>query len=350
MTSRSDARELCFSLCLWVADMAIERSRWVCASISATLGLSAVLLLAAGPARAADFPLAPQATAVGAVESYVAEPGDTLMDIGRRHDLGFTQLTAVNRGVNPWAPGVGRRISIPNFYLLPDAPHRGIVVNLAEQRLYYFPPGKDLVQTFPIGLGVLGAATPLGTTRIVAKLTAPPWYPPPSIHAERPELPAVIPPGPDNPLGAYAFRLGWPTVLIHGTNKPDGVGRDVSHGCMHLYPEDIESLFHEVPVGTPVRVVDQDVKAAWVGHDLYLEIHPTKEQGDELDIDQTLPPASPPDDLAARMQQAAGGGADRIDWAAVRKVASERTGVPTIVSKPEASDHLVQSEPTAEFQ
>ena len=329
--------------------MTVARSRCFSASISAALGTAAVLLGTA-PGRAADFPLAPQATAIGALESYVAEPGDTLMDIARRNDLGFTQLIAVNRGVDPWAPGAGRRISIPNFYLLPDAPHRGIVVNLAEQRLYYFPPGTDLVQTFPIGLGVLGAATPLGNTRITAKLTAPPWYPPPSIHEERPELPQVIPPGPDDPLGAYAFRLGWPNVLIHGTNKPDGVGRDVSHGCMHLYPEDIEKLFHEVAVGTPVEVVDQDVKAAWIGQDLYLEIHPTKEQGDALDIDQKLIPASPPDDLKARVEQAAGAQADRIDWAAVQKVAAERTGVPTIVSRSAATDRLVQREPRAEFQ
>jgi L,D-transpeptidase ErfK/SrfK len=299
---------------------------------NALSGLLGSLFLIATPAAAAEFPLAAKQTAVGAIETYATHGQDTLMDIGRRYDLGFTQLMAVNRGVNPWVPGNGRRITVPNLYLLPDAPRNGIVINLAEQRLYYFPPGKKVVETFPIGIGVLGASTPIGTTRIVAKQANPAWYPPPSIHAERPELPQVIPAGPDNPLGAYALRLGWPTYLIHGTNKPDGVGRDVSHGCMHLYPEDIERLFGEIPVGMAVRVVNQDVKAGWIDGELFVEVHPTKDQGDELDINNTMAPTAVPADLESRVTTAAGDQAERIDWPTVRQVGLERTGVPTQVT------------------
>ncbi len=132
------------------------------------------------------------------------------------------------------------------------------------------------------------------------------------------------------------MRLGWPTYLLHGTNKPDGVGRDVSHGCMHLYPEDIDKLFHEIPVGTPVRVVNQDVKVAWVGDELFVEVHPTKDQGDELDIDNTMTAAPPPEDLEATVTAAAGDRVDRIDWAKVSQVGRERTGIPTQVTMPGA--------------
>jgi L,D-transpeptidase ErfK/SrfK len=254
------------------------------------------------------------------------------MDLARSHDLGFTQLMAVNRGVNPWMPGIGKRITLPNLYLLPNVPRRGIVIDLEAERLYYFPSGKHIVESFPIGIGVLGKTTPLGTTRVVAKTADPVWFPPPSIHAERPWLPEAIPAGPDNPLGAFALRLGWPNYLIHGTNKPDGVGRNVSHGCIHLYPEDIEGLFREVPVGTEVRVVDDDVRVAWVGGELFVEMHPTKEQSDELDIDGTLTPVAPPVDLEAQVTAAAGDQIQRVDWATVYQVADERTGVPTQVT------------------
>ena len=291
------------------------------------------LLSAASPAVAAEFALASGDTAIGSVTVYDTVAGDTLMDVARSQDLGFTQLMAVNRGVNPWMPGVGRQITLPNFYLLPNAPRRGIVIDLAAERLYYFPPDKStVVESYPIGIGVLGAVTPVGTTRIAAKVENPVWHPPPSIHAERPWLPEEIPAGPDNPLGAYAFRLGWPNYLIHGTNKPDGVGRNVSHGCIHLYPEDIEKLFNEVPVGTEVRVVGDNVRVAWVGGELFVEIHPTKEQGDELDIEGTLTPVRPPPHLKARVVAAAGDQIQRVDWSIVRRVADERTGVPTQVT------------------
>ncbi len=297
-----------------------------------SLGFLFLIVMPFMAPAAAEFPFTARQTAVGAIEIYVTHEQDTLMDVGRRYDLGFTQLMAANRDVNPWMPGSERRITVPNFYLLPDAPHSGIVINLAEQRLYYYPPGKKLVETFPIGVGVQGASTPIGTTRVVAKQANPAWYPPPSIHKERPELPQVIAAGPDNPLGAYALRLGWPSYLIHGTNKPDGVGRNVSHGCMHLYPEDIERLFYEIPLSTEVRVVNQEVKTAWIDDALFLEVHPTKDQGDELDIDNMMIPRASPADLESRVRAAAGKQADRIDWSIVRQVGLERTGIPTLVT------------------
>src|SRR5579863_2014596 len=286
----------------------------------------------AASASAAEFSLTAHDTAIGMVTSYSTKSGDTLMDVARAYDLGFTQLMAVNSGINPWLPGVGTRITIPDFYLLPDVPRRGIVIDLAAERIYYFEPGKSTVQSFPIGIGVLGASTPIGTTRIVAKEANPVWIPPPSIHAERPWLPQEIPAGPDNPLGAYALHLGWPNFLIHGTNKPDGVGRNVSHGCIHLYPEDIDRLFHEVAVGTPVRVVNDSERLAWINGELFLEMHPTKEQADELDVEGTLTPVEPPSDLRARIGEAAGDQIQRVDWSIVDRVAQQRTGVPTQIT------------------
>jgi L,D-transpeptidase ErfK/SrfK len=292
------------------------------------LGLAAtVLLCLAIPARGALSRDAADTVAIGAVGSYVTRADDTLLDVARRFDLGYTQLIAANRGIDPWLPGAGRHVFIPAFYLLPNAPRRGIVVNIAAQRLFYFPPHGGAVETFPIGIGVMAAMTPLGATRVVAKEIAPVWYPPPSIHAERPELPAAVPPGADNPLGAYALRLGWKDYLIHGTNKPDGVGRNVSHGCLHLYPEDIAALFRTVPVGTPVRVIDQPIETGWIGSQLFLAVHPSEALANALQIGRDLP-RQMPSGLIAAVTQAAGDAADRVDWPAVRQAGLDQTGVP----------------------
>jgi len=183
-------------------------------------------------ARATEFALAPDQSVVGAPGVYISKSDDTLLDIARSHDLGYTELMAANRHVDPWLPGNGTRIVLPESHVIPDGPRQGIVIDLLARRLFYFPPDGDRVQTYPIGVSVQGRSTPTGTTRIVRAVAAPTWYPPPSIRMERPELPAVVPPGGDNPLGAFAFYLGWPSYLIHGTNKPYGIGRSVSHGCI----------------------------------------------------------------------------------------------------------------------
>lgn len=295
--------------------------------------LFAVAVAAAAVARAAQFPLAPHADAIGALKSYTTKRSDTLLDVARRFDLGYTQLIAANRNVSAWAPGTGRRIKLPSFYILPYAPHEGIVVNLAEQRLFYYPPGGRTVETFPVGIGLNLNMTPLGTTRVVSKEANPTWYPPQSIRAEEPSLPGAVPPGPNDPLGDFALHLSWPSYLIHGTNLPDGIGRNVSHGCIRLYPEDIATLFHAVPVGTPVRVVNQPVEAGWIGNELYLEVHPNQQQTKTLDIDRSFKP-SPPPELAAFVVAVAGNQLYRVHWSVVRLAGRERTGIPVRITMP----------------
>ncbi len=293
--------------------------------------VSAFALVAAFPASAMEFSLDQGQVAVGATDTATVEGSDTMLDLARQFDDGYADFMAANPGVNPWRPGGGKTIIIPNFFILPDAPRTGIVINLAERRIYYFPPGGKTVETYPAGVGVKADATPLGVTRVVLKEDGPVWRPPPSIRAERPDLPAAIYPGPDDPLGAYALRLGWQNYLIHGTNKPDSVGRNVSHGCLHIYPEDIERLFHEVPVGTQVRAINQPVKAGWIDNRLYVEIHPSKEQADEIDYNQPMTPALPPQ-LTQIVTKAAGDRAPLVDWDAVRAAGLAATGIPMPVT------------------
>jgi L,D-transpeptidase ErfK/SrfK len=313
----------------------------------AVAGLMLASLGRAGPALADAFPLQPGRIAVGQVRDYVIRRGDTLMSIARHFDIGYTELLAANPGFNdPWDPGVGRRLTIPSEFMLPDAPHTGIVINLAERRLYYYPPGSDTVQTYPVGIGVEGRTTPVSTTRVVAKEVDPTWYPPPSIRAERPELPAAIGPGPDDPLGKYALRLGWANYLIHDTNKPDGVGRNVSHGCIHLYPEDIERLFNETEIGTQVRVVDQPVAAAWIGNRLYVEAHPNKEQADQIDMNQAVT-RSEPAGLRETVTAAAGANAGAVDWHKAAAAGMQRTGIPIEVAAPGTPPGTPPSTPIA---
>jgi len=286
------------------------------------------------PTPPPSYTLEPDQKSIGTDAVYTTQPDETLLDVARRYDLGYTQLITANRGIDPWLPGVGHKIEVPTFYLLPDVPRKGIVINLVQQRLYYFPAGSSVVETYPIGVGVQGRATPLGTTKVLQKIAHPVWRPPPSIRKEEPDLPAVVPAGPDNPLGDYAFILGWPGYLIHGTNKPDGVGRNVSHGCIHLYPEDMERLYKEVPIGTPVRVIEEEIAGAWLDGQFYVAAYPTKEQADQLDVNQPVTP-SVPKDLKKRVTKFAGHDVDRIDWTAVDAVVQNRSGLPVVASTPE---------------
>lgn len=314
-------------------------------SISATLILAAFVCSSGAAAR--SYPLEPGQAVIGSIQTYTTRQEDTLLDVARRNDLGYTEVIIANPGVDPWLPGEGTVVTIPAFFLLPDAPRQGIVVNLVKQRLYYFPPGGKSVDTYPVGVGGEGRSTPLGVTRIVNKRTRPTWYPPPSILAEDPELPAAVAPGPNNPMGAYALYLGWPMYTIHGTNKPYGIGRNSSHGCLRLYSEDIVRLFTRVHVGTEVRVINQDAEWAWVGDDLYLAVFPTKEQTEELNIGHQVT-ALPPEGLQDRLIAAAGDRAQRIDWSVVDAVGRERRGTPTriTVSAPDSPNPPDQNPPT----
>lgn len=247
--------------------------------MSRLTGLFVALGLVASAATAADLPLRADSQVVGEHATIIAEHRDTFVALARRYDLGFEELVRANPDVDPWLPGEGTEIVLPTQFVLPNAPREGIVINLPELRLYYFPDGEEgRVITHPISIGRMDWGTPLGRTMIQSKATNPTWYPPQSIRdehaADNRPLPAVVPPGPDNPLGAHALRLGLPGYLIHGTNKPSGVGMRVTHGCIRMFPEDIEALFESVPVGTSVHIVNQPVKLGHDGSALYVEAHP----------------------------------------------------------------------------
>ena len=311
--------------------------RWRLAGLSLLIALPTVSCTGSVDRQGAplsavkEFALAPGQTVIGETRQYVVREGDLFPDIARRLGIGYTALVAANPGVDPWAPGVGRSITIASHHILPKVPQRGIVINLAQWRLFYFPPDSDRVETFPLGLGQIGKATPLGITRVVRKEPHPTWYPPASIRAEKPNLPTSVPPGPDNPLGAFALHLGWKNYLIHGTNKPDGVGRNVSHGCIRMYPEDIERLFGEVSVGTPVRTVNEPATAGWVGDRLYLAVYPSKTQTEELDIAHPVS-HDPARGVRAVVGAAAGKYAEVVEWRTVDMAAKERTGMAVIVA------------------
>lgn len=297
------------------------------------VGLCLALLAAAGSGRAATFDLPPAGEqVVGTIEQVDVKAGQTLLDIGRAHDVGLNEITAANPGVDPWLPKVGTRVVIPNRFILPDTPREGIVVNLPEMRLYYYPPPRAgqpaQVVTHPLGIGAEGRTLPLGTTRIIEKIKDPTWYVPKSIQEEAKAkghpLPESIPPGPDDPLGRFAMRLGWPTYLIHGTNHPYGIGMRVSHGCLRMYPKDIKSLFSQVSAGTPVRIVDQPFKAGWQAGKLYLEAHA------QLADDRGKTPSN----LTGAVASVLAATRQRLNdalWNHVITIASQHRGIPVAV-------------------
>jgi L,D-transpeptidase ErfK/SrfK len=213
---------------------------------------------------------------VGTIAAINTRENDTLSDIARHFGLGFNDISLANPAITPWTPKPGSRVILPLQFVLPDTPHKGIVLNLANMRLFYYPKSQpNQVFTYPVGIGRQGWSTPMGLTSIVSKKANPTWVVPASIHQEHAEkgdsLPGVVPAGPDNPLGLYAMRLGFPSYLMHGTNKPYGIGMQVSHGCVQLYPEDIEVLFKKASVGMPVRIIHQPYLTAWNQDMLYLE-------------------------------------------------------------------------------
>jgi L,D-transpeptidase ErfK/SrfK len=286
-----------------------------------------------GLCEAATYPLPPDdQRLVGEAQKVQIQAEETLLDVARHSDVGLNELQDANPGVDPWLPAMGQEIVVPSRYLLPRAPREGIVVNLPERRLYYFPRpsgrGPRVVMTYPVGIGTEGHALPVITTRIVEKLVDPPWVVPDSILAEHAAagdpLPKVVPPGPDNPLGRFALRLGLPTYLIHGTNHPYGVGMRISHGCLRMYPEDIEELFARVAIGTPVRIVNQPYKAGWGDGALYLEAHPPLEEGGH----------DPDSDLTPMVVAVAGAARQRLDapaWVAANRIATRGSGIPVAI-------------------
>ena len=213
----------------------------------------------------------PGSTIIGTPRVHLAQSEDTLLDIARFHHLGYREAERANPGVDPWLPG-GSLVKIPSQWILPRGPRKGLVLNIAEMRLYYYLPDSR-VMTFPLGVGVDGQETPAGEYRIGQKRTNPTWYVPKSIQAEMERPRKVVPPGPDNPLGKYWMRLSHTTYGIHGTNNPWAIGRRVTHGCIRLYPEDIAYLYPKVSKGTPVRVIYQHAKVGLMEGKAYFQVY-----------------------------------------------------------------------------
>ena len=316
--------------------------RWFCTGLAAVAAGTAIGAIGQGIPQALAKAKAALAEPdgviypgkIGQIQIYTAKAEDSLVDLARTFKLGFTELAAANPGIDPWIPGEGTKILLPTGHLLPDAPRKGMVLNLVDQRLYYFRT-DGVVESFAIGTGRDAWDTPLGATKVVRKKRNPYWYVPKSIRAEDPELPKVVPPGPKNPLGKFAMYLGWPGYLIHGTNNPWGVGRRVSHGCIRMYPEDIKHLFPRIPVGTPVTVVSQEIKIVRFGDQLLLEIHSSPSQTDEIEAKGKFTPGELPE-LPYRIASVAGDDVNRIDWGLAKRTSRERRGVPVNILRPRA--------------
>lgn len=296
------------------------------------------------PVATQRFEVAPDDDVVGVVQIVKTSKEDTLTDIARRFNVGYEEILRANPKVDPWLPGADRAIVVPTQFVLPNAPRTGIVINIAAMRLFYFPPHKkgepQVVITHPIGIGKMGWATPEGVTKIVRRQADPTWRVPASVikeHREErgEELEKVIGPGPDNPLGKFAFYLQWPSYLIHGTNKPAGVGLRSSHGCIRLYPEDIAQLYDSVPIGTQVRVVNQPFEFGWHEGQLYLQPY------DILEDDSRNWTKSPRGRLnkviTANQLKALKTHGEQVNWDLVASLSHEPRGVPVPVTLADAS-------------
>ncbi len=282
--------------------------------------ISCLLLLWPGSVGAAEEFYAGDNEVIGTMSRYVVHENDSLIEIARKFDLGFNEIADANVNMDPFIPELGATVRIPTFWVLPNLPReRGIIINLSELRLYYYPyQNAKFVFTFPLGIGDEGSETPLGVFTIIQKRANPIWYVPKSIQEERPDMPAQVPAGPDNPLGTHALRLSIGSYLIHGTNKPWGVGRTVSHGCIRLYPEDIPELYQLVPKGTKVIILRQPVKIGLKGGRIFLEVH----RGETVDYYQEAMKLITVRKLLSR-----------IDKRKLSRVLREKTGFPEDISR-----------------
>jgi L,D-transpeptidase ErfK/SrfK len=310
----------------------------------AGLSFFVIVMMTNSPVAAERYLLADGLDVVGAPGVVESSYEDTLLDIGRRYGLGYEEIRRANPTVDIWLPGGGTTIDLPTQYVIPRASRVGLVINIAEYRMYFFSQDDDLIRvaTFPISIGRMDWATPLGRSAIVKKVVKPSWYPPVSIReewaAEGRVLESRVPPGPDNPLGDYAMRLSIPGYLIHGTNRPSGVGMRVTHGCIRMFPEDIERLFPAVPVNTPVQIVNQPYKLGWSGDDLYLEVHTPLAQKEEAGNSDESALTS----ITRLYIQATRNRSAVVDWELVEKVFQDQRGIPTVIGRayPEPSERL----------
>jgi L,D-transpeptidase ErfK/SrfK len=299
--------------------------------ICGNFALGLILALRTASSHATVFELPADGSAVIGADTVISTHyEDTLLDIARKYSLGYDEIIRANPGIDMWLPGEGTQILLPGRRILPPGPHEGVIVSLPEHRLYYFPKAKKTEQrvviTYPVSIGKLGRSTPLGQTHVIDKVEHPSWYPPASIRKEHAAagdpLPAVVGPGPDNPLGDFKIRLGFGNgkYEIHGTNNPTAVGLAITHGCIRMYPEDVAALFPLLPIGTSVRLINAPVKVAWIHGELLLEAHPPVDaQGEsfEPDLDQFY-------DL---LLVAVGDATTAIHWDYAREVLQKADGV-----------------------
>lgn len=298
------------------------------------------------------------AVLVGAPRTIKTEYKDTLPAIAEREQVGYAELLAANPGVDPLLPGDGTKLVLPTQKLLPNTAQDGLVLNVGELRLYYFPKDGAPARSFPIGIGREGLNTPMGQTTITRKAANPSWRPTPRMLLENPELEAEMKGGDEeNPLGKFALYMGWPSYLIHGTSKPKAVGRRASSGCIRMYANDIKWLYDNVPVGTKVTSVNQPVKMAMIDGALFIEATPSDIQIDELEYASQQKTVSVDDGTVQKILAFANArGADvNIDWHKTRRALIDRTGVPVQISTGKSVDlgdaarltdaHTAQSEP-----
>ncbi|MBT0652036.1 L,D-transpeptidase family protein [Geomobilimonas luticola] len=270
------------------------------------------------------FPVARGEDVVGRLAVIRLEEGDTLPDIARHFGLGVNAISAANPGVDLWVPEAGKRVTLPLRYILPDAPRKGIVINQATMRLFQFKgDGPSLVvSTYPVGVGTEERPTPMGQTRVARKAARPTWHVPASIaedHRKKGDiLPAKVPPGPENPLGEYALYLSKTGYLIHGTNKPASIGLRATNGCMRLYPENIEMLYRDTPVNTPVLIVNQPYLIGQRDGVLYLEAHTPFEGSGTGELEK----------IYAKLRSIEKQSAHTLDWKKVQEVQAEARGIP----------------------
>lgn len=291
-------------------------------------------LLLAGQSAALELPMPAEGEdVVGEIQVIKAKYEDTFAGLSETYDLGYLELVAANPGVDPWLPGEGTDIILPTRFILPPGPREGIVINLAEYRLYYYPEGQSVVHTYPLGIGREGWGSPVGNTRISAMTSNPAWYPPQSIRdehaADGDPLPRVVPPGPDNPLGPYKMTLAMPGYLIHGSNKKFGIGMRVSHGCFRMLNHNVLELSKRVKVGTSVRIIDEPYKFGISQGMVYLEAHtPLQDEGQHMTLMDKH--AVVINTLLKRDEDA---GMLRLDWEMVREIIAGEDGLPIQIAE-----------------
>lgn len=268
-------------------------------------------------------------TVIGSIQSTTVKEDETLLDIAERYGLGYNEIVAANRSLDPWIPEVGAEVTLPTQFILPNSPMEGIVVNLAEYRLYYFMPEEGFIYTYPIGIGQGNTPTPMGQMEISARMANPTWYPPASIRQrweeQGKEVRRQIPAGPDNPLGPYAINLTKAGYLIHGTNQRFGIGTRASAGCIRMNNEDIQALVEKTYIGIPVNIIEQPIKTGWSGEEILIEAHRPVSVTDNKEAHNDM--------VTMLVELRARQNLSTIDWALVDQVFNRKDGIPFAVNQ-----------------